>query len=152
MERGRDALSKKTRPLPSILSPEEVAHLIDSARTRFHRMVLMTLYGTGTRRAELARLQIPDIDSRRMVTPSGAGKVVRTEISCSVPYCWKPCPTPRRCVPFLPPSQLSVPNLGSKPPSYHTHTLTTPILASLLPASAAVPQASLLTPNTIAYA
>ena len=38
---------KKTRPLPSILSPEEVAHLIDSSQTRFHRMVLMTLYGTG---------------------------------------------------------------------------------------------------------
>jgi integrase/recombinase XerD len=52
---------KKTRPLPSILSPEEVAHLIDSSRTRFHRMVLMTLYGTAVRRAELTRLQIPDI-------------------------------------------------------------------------------------------
>jgi len=47
---------KKTRPLPSILSPEEVAHLIDSP-TQFHRMVLMTLYGTGVRRAEVARLQ-----------------------------------------------------------------------------------------------
>jgi site-specific recombinase XerD len=65
---------KKTRHLPSILSPEEVAHLIDSARTRFHRMVLMTLYGTGTRRAELARLQIPDIDSRRMVIHIRGGK------------------------------------------------------------------------------
>jgi hypothetical protein len=56
---------KKTRPLPSILSQEEVAHLIDCSQTRFHRMVLMTLYGTGVRRAELARLQISDIDSRR---------------------------------------------------------------------------------------
>src|ERR1035437_5436703 len=58
---------KKARQLPSILSPEEVALLIDSARTRFHRIVLRTLYGTGARRAELARLQLPDIDSRRMV-------------------------------------------------------------------------------------
>jgi integrase/recombinase XerD len=49
---------KKARHLPSILSPEEVAFLIDSARTRFHRIVLMTLYGTGARRAELVRLQI----------------------------------------------------------------------------------------------
>src|SRR5271155_661323 len=65
---------KKTRPLPSILSPEEVAHLIDSSQTRFHRMVLMTLYGTGVRRAELARLQIPDIDSRRMVIHIRGGK------------------------------------------------------------------------------
>jgi integrase/recombinase XerD len=38
---------KKTRPLPSILSPEEVAHLIDSSQTRFHRMVLMTLLWHG---------------------------------------------------------------------------------------------------------
>jgi integrase/recombinase XerD len=65
---------KKTQHLPSILSPEEVARLIDSSRTRFHRMVLMTLYGTGVRRAELARLQIPDIDSRRMVIHIRGGK------------------------------------------------------------------------------
>ncbi|HEY3620303.1 MAG TPA: hypothetical protein VGK96_26125 [Candidatus Sulfotelmatobacter sp.] len=58
---------KRTRLLPSILSPEGLAHLIDCSQTRFHRMVLMTLYGTGVRRAELARLQIPDIDSLRMV-------------------------------------------------------------------------------------
>jgi integrase/recombinase XerD len=65
---------KKTRHLPSILSPEEVARLIDSSRTRFHRIVLMTLYGTGMRRAELARLQISDIDSRRMVIHIRGGK------------------------------------------------------------------------------
>jgi site-specific recombinase XerD len=58
---------KKTQRLPDILSREEVAHLIDSAQTQFHRMLLMTLYGTGARRAELVHLQIPDIDSRRMV-------------------------------------------------------------------------------------
>jgi site-specific recombinase XerD len=65
---------KKTRHLPSILSPEEVAHLIDSSQTRFHRTVLMTLYGTGVRRAELTRLQIPDINSRRMVIHIRGGK------------------------------------------------------------------------------
>jgi len=49
---------KKTRRrLPSILSPEEVAHLIDSAQTRFHRMLLMTLYGTGARRTA-AQIQL----------------------------------------------------------------------------------------------
>jgi site-specific recombinase XerD len=65
---------KRTRHLPSILSPEEVAHLIDSARTGFHRIVLMTLYGTGARRAELAHFEIPDIDSRRMVIHIRGGK------------------------------------------------------------------------------
>src|SRR5260370_16738485 len=69
---------KKTRHLPSILSPEEVARLIDSSHTRFQRIVLMTLYGTGARRAELARLQIPDIDSRRMVIHIRGGKGLHT--------------------------------------------------------------------------
>ncbi|MGA9963993.1 MAG: site-specific integrase [Terriglobales bacterium] len=53
---------KKTFRLPTILSQEEVARLIDSARTPFHRIVLMTLYATGMRRAEPARLKIRDID------------------------------------------------------------------------------------------
>ena len=45
---------KKTFRLPMILSQEEVARLIDSALSPFHRIVLMTLYATGMRRAELA--------------------------------------------------------------------------------------------------
>ena len=65
---------KRTRHLPTILSSEQVAHLIDSAQTGFHRIVLMTLYGTGARRAELARLKISDIDSQRMVIHIHGGK------------------------------------------------------------------------------
>ncbi len=38
---------KKALNLPMILSQEEVARLIDSAVTPFHRIVLMTLYATG---------------------------------------------------------------------------------------------------------
>src|ERR1019366_4233554 len=45
--------------------------------------------------------------------------------------------------------QLSVPNLDPKSRSHHTQTLTQPILASLLPAPVAVPQASLLTPTRL---
>src|SRR5260370_2963295 len=58
---------KKTQHLPSILSPEEVAHLLHSSQTRLQRIVLMTLHSTGARRAELARLQIPHIASPRLV-------------------------------------------------------------------------------------
>jgi site-specific recombinase XerD len=65
---------KKVQRLPIILSPEEVAQLIDSALTPFHRILLMTLYATGVRRAELARLKITDIDSRRMVIHIQGGK------------------------------------------------------------------------------
>jgi len=65
---------KKQLRLPTILSQEEVARLIDSAATPFHRILLMTLYATGIRRTELARLQIRDVDSQRMVIHIQGGK------------------------------------------------------------------------------
>jgi site-specific recombinase XerD len=58
---------KRGRKLPVILSAEEVAQLIDAARNLFHRTMLMTLYSTGVRRAELCRLQVTDIESPRMI-------------------------------------------------------------------------------------
>ncbi len=53
---------KKAHRLPTILSQEEVAQLIDAACTPFHRTLLMTLYATGVRNAELTRLKISDVD------------------------------------------------------------------------------------------
>ena len=41
--------------------------MIDSASNLFHRTMLMTLYSTGIRRAELCRLQVTDIDNPRMI-------------------------------------------------------------------------------------
>jgi len=65
---------KKVLRLPAILSREEVARLIDSASTPFYRILLMTLYATGVRRAELTHLKIADIDSQRMVVRVQGGK------------------------------------------------------------------------------
>lgn len=65
---------KKRIHLPVILSQDEVAHLIESADTPFHRTILMTLYATGVRRAELAHLKVSDIDSQRMVIHVQGGK------------------------------------------------------------------------------
>jgi integrase/recombinase XerD len=65
---------KKVFHLPTVLSQEEVARLIDSAAIPFHRILLMTLYATGARRAELARLKVSDIDSQRMVVHIRGGK------------------------------------------------------------------------------
>jgi site-specific recombinase XerD len=65
---------KRVRHLPVILSPDEVALLIDSAIIPFHRVILMTLYATGVRRAELANLRVQDIDSQRMVIRIQKGK------------------------------------------------------------------------------
>jgi integrase/recombinase XerD len=65
---------KKVIHLPIVLSQEEVARLIDSAVLPFHRVMLMTLYGTGIRRAELAHLKVSDVDSERMIIRIRGGK------------------------------------------------------------------------------
>src|SRR5712692_4291297 len=65
---------KKVFHLPTILSQEEVTRLIDAALTPYHRILLMTLYATGVRRAELAHLKVNDIDSKRMVIHVQGGK------------------------------------------------------------------------------
>jgi len=80
---------KKRHRLPTILSQEEVAQLIDAAPTSFYRTMLMTLYGTGARRTELTRLKVSDIDSRRMVVHIQGGKgrqdrdVMLSPVCCS---------------------------------------------------------------------
>src|SRR5277367_7199503 len=65
---------KKVLHLPQVLSQQEVARLIDAAQIPFYRILLMTLYATGGRRAEVAHLKISDIDSRRMVIHIQGGK------------------------------------------------------------------------------
>src|SRR5262244_874695 len=65
---------KRPERLPVILSEEEVARLIESASTSYHRVNLMTLYGTGLRREELCRLRVTDVDSQRMVIHVRQGK------------------------------------------------------------------------------
>jgi integrase/recombinase XerD len=62
------------RRLPTVLSQEEVSRLINAAGTLFRRTLLMTLYGTGMRRSELAHLKVGDIDSQRMIIRVVAGK------------------------------------------------------------------------------
>jgi integrase/recombinase XerD len=65
---------KKVLHLPEILSQQEVARLIDATETPFQRILIMTLYATGARRAEVARLKVSDIDSQRMVIHIRGGK------------------------------------------------------------------------------
>src|SRR5258707_8130169 len=58
---------KRQRRMPTVLSQEEVTRLIASAQNLMHRIMLMMLYATGLRRAELCHLKGRDIDTKRMV-------------------------------------------------------------------------------------
>lgn len=61
--------------IPVILSAEEVARLIDAAPNLRYRTILMTLYSTGMRRAELCCMRPEDLDKERMMLriPHGKG-------------------------------------------------------------------------------
>jgi integrase/recombinase XerD len=61
------ARRKKPMRLPTVMSREQVAALLNSARIPKHRAMFETLYGAGLRVSELCKLQISDIDSRSMV-------------------------------------------------------------------------------------
>src|SRR5215831_1989412 len=65
---------KTPRKLPTVLSREEVRHMIDETTSLMHRTILMVLYGTGVRRTELSLLKVTDIDSKRMVIHIRQGK------------------------------------------------------------------------------
>ncbi len=68
---------KIPRRLPTVLTVEEASRLINSASNLFHRAILMTLYSTGMRRAELCNLMVSDIDSGQMVVHVRNGKGAR---------------------------------------------------------------------------
>jgi integrase/recombinase XerD len=55
------------RKLPVVLSPEEVARLLDAAPGLKYKAALSVAYGAGLRAAEVISLKIGDIDSKRMV-------------------------------------------------------------------------------------
>jgi integrase/recombinase XerD len=65
---------KAPRRLPSILRLDEVTQVINAAQNLSHRTMLMVLYSTGMRNAELRHLQVADIDSRRMLIHIQRGK------------------------------------------------------------------------------
>ena len=66
--------TKRSGRLPEPLSREEIRRLIDAARNRKHRVLMMTTYGTGVRVSELVRLKAENVHAERMAVRINQGK------------------------------------------------------------------------------
>ena len=62
------------RKLPVVLSPDEVARLLQATTCLKHQAALSVAYGAGLRVAEVAHLKVADIDSERMLLRVERGK------------------------------------------------------------------------------
>jgi integrase/recombinase XerD len=62
------------RKLPVVLSPEEVARLLNAAAGLKYKAALSVAYGAGLRAAEVISLTVSDIDSKRMIIRVEQGK------------------------------------------------------------------------------
>jgi integrase/recombinase XerD len=65
---------REPRRLPVVLSPAEVARLLEAAPSLKYRAALSVAYGAGLRASEVVSLKIVDIDSARMVIRVEQGK------------------------------------------------------------------------------
>ncbi|MEA3072680.1 MAG: integrase/recombinase XerD [Alphaproteobacteria bacterium] len=67
-------LVRQPQKLPVVLTPEEVARLIEAAPSPKYKAALGVAYGAGLRVSEVANLRVSDIDSERMVIRVEQGK------------------------------------------------------------------------------
>jgi site-specific recombinase XerD len=65
---------REPRKMPAVLSPEEVARLLEAAPGVKYKAALSVAYGAGLRVSEVATLKVSDIDSERMMLRVEQGK------------------------------------------------------------------------------
>jgi site-specific recombinase XerD len=65
---------QKPRRLPTVLTKQQVAKIINTPKNLKHRLLLMTTYAAGLRASEVAQLKPEHIDSERMLIKVENGK------------------------------------------------------------------------------
>ncbi len=68
------AVPKRRLQLPTVLSPEQIARILDQTSNLKHWTIIATFYATALRCDELRHLKVSDIDSQRMVLYVRRGK------------------------------------------------------------------------------
>jgi len=64
---------RELRKMPAVLSPEEVARLLEAAPRPKYKAALSAAYAAGLRVSEVVSLKVSDIDSERMADRAGQG-------------------------------------------------------------------------------
>jgi integrase/recombinase XerD len=77
---------REPRKLPVVLSPAEVARLLDAAPGLKYKAALSVAYGAGLRASEIISLKVEDIDSARMVIRVEQGKGRKDRYVMLSPY------------------------------------------------------------------
>ena len=65
---------REPRKMPMVLSPEEVARLLQAAPGPKYKAALSAAYGAGLRVSEVVALKVSDVDSKRMLLRIEQGK------------------------------------------------------------------------------
>jgi integrase/recombinase XerD len=73
------------RKIPVVLSPEEVAWLLEAAPGPKYKAALSAAYGAGLRVSEVVALKVSDVDSKRMLLRIEQGKGRRDRIAMLSP-------------------------------------------------------------------
>jgi site-specific recombinase XerD len=92
---------REPRRIPIVLSPEEVARLLEAAPGPKYKAALGAAYGAGLRVSEVVALKVPDVDSKRMLLRIEQGKslplrrrgAARIAMRCCPSGCWSCCAT-----------------------------------------------------------
>jgi integrase/recombinase XerD len=79
-------LVPQPQKLPVILSPDEVARLLEAARGPKYKAALSVAYGAGLRASEIRSLKVSDIDSERMMIRVEQGKGRKCYVKHLRPY------------------------------------------------------------------
>jgi site-specific recombinase XerD len=83
---GHVPFIREPRRLPVVLSPEEVARLLDAAPGLKYKAALSVACGAGLRASEVISLKVGDIDSTRMVIRVEQGKGRKDRYVMLSPY------------------------------------------------------------------